>query len=194
MASFEGTVQVQPRSHRVGLARPRSTYDAPFPTYSSLPPLPPALPTRSPLRPPPARSAISASSTDSAVSSAFINLSTPTPSSEDDFDLTTMPLSFQMRNRSFPSLNGLADSLPDDGEVSKPLPLRPASPLVLSPMEDEAASSTSSLGQHPPTPTFTKRQHALHELLASERAYASDLALVRELYIPLAIGMGSNYS
>lgn len=40
----------------------------------------------------------------------------------------------------------------------------------------------------PPSSALTKRQHALHELLSSERAYASDLALVREVHIPLALG------
>jgi hypothetical protein len=33
-----------------------------------------------------------------------------------------------------------------------------------------------------------KRQHALHELLSSERAYASDLALICDVHIPLALG------
>ena len=37
----------------------------------------------------------------------------------------------------------------------------------------------------------TKRYHALHELLSSERAYASDLALIREVHIPLALGTSS---
>ncbi|KAF9075511.1 hypothetical protein BDP27DRAFT_1212296 [Rhodocollybia butyracea] len=193
--SFQNNVQVRPRSHRVGVARPRSTYDSPF--ASSPPivvaPLPPSLPARSPLRPPPARSEISTSPTDSVLSSvAFIKLSTPTSASEDNFsDPTIMPLSFQIRNRSTPSLSGLVDGLPDnDGEVPKSLPLCPDLPLTSSPVEDEVAStsSTSSLGQQP-APIFTKRQHALHELLASERAYASDLALVREIYIPLAIGL-----
>lgn len=45
------------------------------------------------------------------------------------------------------------------------------------------AVSTSSGGV-----SMTKRQYALHELLSSERAYASDLALVREVHIPLALG------
>lgn len=42
----------------------------------------------------------------------------------------------------------------------------------------------------PPAPTTTtsKRQHALLELLSSERAYASDLALIRDVHIPLALG------
>ncbi|KJA28826.1 hypothetical protein HYPSUDRAFT_621219 [Hypholoma sublateritium FD-334 SS-4] len=38
------------------------------------------------------------------------------------------------------------------------------------------------------TMTMTKRHHAMHELLSSERAYASDLALIREVHIPLALG------
>ncbi|KAI0316424.1 hypothetical protein OF83DRAFT_1017396, partial [Amylostereum chailletii] len=35
---------------------------------------------------------------------------------------------------------------------------------------------------------FSKRHHALLELLTSERAYASDLALIRDIHIPLALG------
>ncbi|KAI6046273.1 hypothetical protein EDC04DRAFT_2864786 [Pisolithus marmoratus] len=35
---------------------------------------------------------------------------------------------------------------------------------------------------------MTKRMHALFELLSSERAYASDLALIRDIHIPLALG------
>ncbi|KAF9529766.1 hypothetical protein CPB83DRAFT_852143 [Crepidotus variabilis] len=44
----------------------------------------------------------------------------------------------------------------------------------------------------PPTPagpSMTKRQHALHELLSSERAYASDLVLIRDIHVPLALGL-----
>ncbi|KAG1898955.1 uncharacterized protein F5891DRAFT_954615 [Suillus fuscotomentosus] len=39
-----------------------------------------------------------------------------------------------------------------------------------------------------PAPAITKRQHALLELLTSERAYASDLALIRDVYMRLASG------
>ena len=42
-----------------------------------------------------------------------------------------------------------------------------------------------------PLRTTTKRYHALHELLSSERAYASDLALIREVHIPLALGISN---
>jgi len=38
---------------------------------------------------------------------------------------------------------------------------------------------------------MTKRQYALHELLSSERAYASDLALIRDIHLPLALGESS---
>ncbi|KAF5354973.1 hypothetical protein D9756_005535 [Leucocoprinus leucothites] len=47
---------------------------------------------------------------------------------------------------------------------------------------------TSKEKEGPSTPVLTKRQHVLHELLSSERAYASDLALIREVHIPLALG------
>ncbi|PFH52197.1 hypothetical protein AMATHDRAFT_57560 [Amanita thiersii Skay4041] len=50
-----------------------------------------------------------------------------------------------------------------------------------------SSSSSSSLSQQQTTP-MTKRQHALQELLTSERAYASDLALICEVHIPLALG------
>ncbi|KAG1738186.1 hypothetical protein EDB19DRAFT_1636451 [Suillus lakei] len=50
--------------------------------------------------------------------------------------------------------------------------------------------SEEDLATSPPTPApaITKRQHALLELLTSERAYASDLALIRDVYMRLASG------
>ncbi|KZV68489.1 hypothetical protein PENSPDRAFT_754044 [Peniophora sp. CONT] len=52
-----------------------------------------------------------------------------------------------------------------------------------------ASSSTASTSEPTPVPTTkAKRVHALLELLSSERAYASDLSLVRELHIPAARG------
>ncbi|KAG2136833.1 hypothetical protein BD769DRAFT_1352221 [Suillus cothurnatus] len=50
--------------------------------------------------------------------------------------------------------------------------------------------SEEDLTTAPPTPApaITKRQHALLELLTSERAYASDLALIRDVYMRLASG------
>lgn len=44
-----------------------------------------------------------------------------------------------------------------------------------------------------PAPAITKRQHALLELLTSERAYASDLALIRDVYMRLASGESSYF-
>lgn len=89
----------------------------------------------------------------------------------------------------------------------KELPLPPSTlPLSLpiksrlrtdSRLESEDRSAMSSqrrseedLTTTPPTPApaITKRQHALLELLTSERAYASDLALIRDVYMMLASG------
>jgi hypothetical protein len=51
-----------------------------------------------------------------------------------------------------------------------------------------STAPSSTLASHTSTTGMTKRHHALHELLSSERAYASDLALIREVHIPLALG------
>ena len=52
------------------------------------------------------------------------------------------------------------------------------------------SASTGSLLDHPaPPPTKQKRQHALLELLNTERAYASDLVLVQGVHMPLALGL-----
>ncbi|KAL0569147.1 hypothetical protein V5O48_012821 [Marasmius crinis-equi] len=91
-------------------------------------------------------------------------------------------------------------------DIFPPIPARsPLRPTLLGPKlptppssEDEMAdqesipeattNSTTTTIQQPQQPPLSKRQHALLELLASERAYASDLALVRDVYIPLALG------
>lgn len=54
-------------------------------------------------------------------------------------------------------------------------------------------SETSTLLTLPSTLSSTlsgisKREHALKELLSSERAYASDLAFIRDVHIPMALG------
>ena len=52
------------------------------------------------------------------------------------------------------------------------------------------SASTSCLPDHPAPPhTKQKRQHALLELLNTERAYASDLVLVQSVHMPLALGL-----
>lgn len=84
----------------------------------------------------------------------------------------------------------------------KPLPRPPPSPVP--PLLEEVAEEQEQEQEHeeeeqsdlaslmpPTTPsssTVSKRVHALLELLSSERAYASDLALIRDIHIPLALG------
>ncbi len=68
------------------------------------------------------------------------------------------------------------------------------SPSHVFPRVDSSSSlSATSTGQSTPDRdpqlAFSRRRHALLELLSSERAYASDLALMRHIYIPLALGL-----
>ncbi|KAJ7647868.1 hypothetical protein FB45DRAFT_1052278 [Roridomyces roridus] len=70
-----------------------------------------------------------------------------------------------------------------------PPPRSPLRPLPSTTPETTAVAVELSLAPAATdSPVISKRQHALHELLSSERAYASDLALVLEIYIPLAQG------
>ncbi|KIJ95101.1 hypothetical protein K443DRAFT_683282 [Laccaria amethystina LaAM-08-1] len=192
-----------PRSRLVGMSNPPSQLSRPSLTFSqthtpspSSPTIPsPPLPVRSPLRPA-ARSISSQSASGQARTrlNRAHSLDTPLTLDPDDFAAiakAAIPLSFQMRDQNnFPAMEELLDALnsgSDDSFMSKSLPLRPDSPLSLSLLDDEndisyVASSTQ------PQPPMTKRHHALHELLSSERAYASDLALIREVHLPLALG------
>lgn len=54
------------------------------------------------------------------------------------------------------------------------------------PNSDQAGSSSPFAAQ---PPVKSKRTHAFLALLSSERSYASDLALIRDIHIPLALGM-----
>lgn len=96
----------------------------------------------------------------------------------------------QSSTHSFTSLISLLD-LRDLNDSARPsvdfmLPGRPDSPFMMSFNDDGSIYSASYL---PRPPTLSKRSHALLELLQSEREYSSDLALIRDVHIPLAIGM-----
>ncbi|KAH7334935.1 hypothetical protein B0J17DRAFT_95100 [Rhizoctonia solani] len=54
---------------------------------------------------------------------------------------------------------------------------------------NKRAESTPSI----PEQKTSKRTHPLLELLSSERAYASDLALIRDIFLPLAQGKPTNF-
>ena len=80
-------------------------------------------------------------------------------------------------------------------EPDKPLPLTPQlsiqASLSSADAEDEddvTLLATESL-RPCSDPVMTKRQHALSELVDSERAYANDLALIRNVHLPLAQGV-----
>ncbi|KAH7102142.1 hypothetical protein BKA62DRAFT_118078 [Auriculariales sp. MPI-PUGE-AT-0066] len=64
---------------------------------------------------------------------------------------------------------------------------------------EEPPPLPSTHKEAPPTPTtpttkISKREHALHELLNTERSYANDLAIIRDVHIPLALGLPAPYA
>lgn len=74
-------------------------------------------------------------------------------------------------------------------EERSPSQVRRGTSLHSVAMVDSPSSSTPCIASQPTA--MTKRQYALHELLSSERAYASDLALIRDIHLPLALGKSS---
>src|ERR1700691_2818410 len=135
----------------------------------------PPVPARSPLRPRP-RAIVSSTQ----VLADARNLAA---------QMDDMPLA-----HSYESLSGLLDSMGLGENLPSPdgehmLPARPDSPSAISPLDDESEEAALSSSLPPTPPTMSRRTHALIELLTSERAYASDLALIRDIHIPLALGV-----
>ena len=64
----------------------------------------------------------------------------------------------------------------------------PLSPVDIDDGDSSTGSSPISNSAMSPLPAVSKRNHVLLELLSSERAYASDLAFLRDIHIPLALG------
>ncbi|KIM76643.1 hypothetical protein PILCRDRAFT_77630 [Piloderma croceum F 1598] len=97
----------------------------------------------------------------------------------------------------YATLSGLLESMdlnddPQFPEGDRRYSGRPDSPSVIPSLNDEVASLSTSLTPTPPT--MSKRTHALLELLSSERAYASDLALIRDVHIPCALGQPAPFN
>lgn len=86
-----------------------------------------------------------------------------------------------LRSRRYALLPPLPPPTPEPPS-SPPVPAR--SPLRLSHRKSSDAPRASV--QDSP---ISKRKHVLLELLSSERAYASDLALIRDVHIPRALGL-----
>ncbi|KAH9039884.1 hypothetical protein EDB85DRAFT_1859276 [Lactarius pseudohatsudake] len=94
-------------------------------------------------------------------------------------------------------------AVPRTPSPDKPLPITPSSSFSSPTLTDvghspDSASPGNLIDTPPPSATFppkvlstglTKRTHALLELIESERAYASDLALIRDIHLPVALGM-----
>ncbi|CUA69991.1 Vegetative incompatibility protein HET-E-1 [Podospora anserina] [Rhizoctonia solani] len=104
------------------------------------------------------------------------------------------------------SLNRPSTSTSSRMVIQLPLPSTSRSPGQESASTRTSTSQLSLLVESPeriypnkrpesiPEQKTSKRTHALHELLSSERAYASDLALIRDIFLPLAQGKQTHFS
>ncbi|KAF9649486.1 hypothetical protein BDM02DRAFT_3186246 [Thelephora ganbajun] len=70
----------------------------------------------------------------------------------------------------------------------------PLSPVDIDDGDSSTGSSPILNNSASSPPAISKRNHALLELLSSERAYTSDLALIRDIHIPLALGQSSPFN
>jgi hypothetical protein len=146
-------------------------------------PQPPSLPRRNPLRP-------------RATTPRNDDNDCPTPSVMSPFrtqivHTQSLPLLATVKTISVNSNETNGTSV-DEKSLGKSLSDSPTM-VPLSPVDiDDGDSSTGSSSilnnTVSPPPTMCKRNHALLELLSSERAYASDLALIRDIHIPVALG------
>lgn len=166
---------------------------------------PPAIPPRSPLRPRPRHQPSLPTLVGTTPQATSFN---PLVSKDDEAQLILMP---SLRESFGGSLSVLLATLEAETLQDKALPLPPDLDDDFTidysdEIDDDYGpdqslpSSTDSFTLEIPTspvpgpitpsqPTImTKRVHALRELLSSERAYASDLALIRDIHIPLALG------
>src|SRR5712671_867683 len=150
----------------------------------------PPLPARSPLRPPP-RSRTASKEVPATIQDM------PTPilrmSSSASFSIDALFLSD--KPKAPPLL-----ALPRTPSPDKPLPITPLSAASPSSLDGSTLDSPSrrdlidspppsaTLPPRGPTTALSKRTHALLELIDSERAYASDLALLRNVHLPVALG------
>ena len=210
--AFEKASVCEPHSRRVGISGTPSYYRLSTSTTDTsdsaswtTPPSSPLLTSSSPPRPP--RSPLRPTGPEQRVSSSS-SLKPDLLDVATDID-DVMPLS---HSRSFGSLSGMLNSqttgvmpggLGRAQTPDKPLPMTPdpstssatlyddhdhAHDSVLEPVDCSFASDSGSSSLLKPTITSTKRVRALEELLSSERAYASDLAILRDVHIPMAAG------
>lgn len=186
------TRATSPRPRRVlalpaGLVLPSLSSSSRTPT--SPPVSPPLLPARSPLRPAPRGSSFSSAELPPPLSPAasFATASSTTLGSATT--ATHMGESTIFNRASFQSMNGHMQALtakdawtPEGAESTRTLSMLADMPALPS-YEPERSAPTP-----PAAPKVAKRVHALLELLSSERAYASDLAITRDYHIPMASG------
>jgi len=196
------TATVLPRSTLVDTASHGPLIPLPSSSEKS-PPLPP----RSPLRPPPRPILPQVPTKDSrhttqVMPSPMLRMSSSTSFSIDTL-VDTLPTTNIIIDSAFLTDKPRAPpylSMPRTPSPDKPLPITPLSPSSPNSMDDSTLDSPSlrdPTDSPPPSATLptknistglSKRTHALLELIESERAYASDLTLICDVHLPVALG------
>lgn len=183
-------------------ASPRIDPSSPMSTLSSSLSTPPPPPPRSPLRP----STKSVSSFTTLVN-LYTNRDTmpppPLPESQESIadkkrSVASFTALLDQLHLSTPTIppSPMSDIDADNFSLSddKPLPSPPdnnsgsSSPTATIGLNQTPSMSSNDSTLAASAPVVTKREHALKELLSSERAYASDLAFIRNVHIPIALG------
>ncbi|KAF8325437.1 uncharacterized protein EI90DRAFT_2140053 [Cantharellus anzutake] len=110
-----------------------------------------------------------------------VRYSPPSPSSKDPAVSTPRRASATSSMQSTITTSSGYDSALSSHDIP---PVPTSSSLVII-----SASGVRSTSEHDSQLALSQRRHAMIELLTSEQAYASDLALMRHIYIPLALGL-----
>jgi hypothetical protein len=198
-----------------GPPRPRRVSDIISDSSSTTTPSqsPPSLPPRSPLRTM-SKNTISSPRPTGAIFATDTLLSEPSKDSGISIlsrqSFMSMNLLLETLDRERKEIEALTGRRRRSGTTSRsepeppPPPVPPLSPSSIADTMSTAQTSlfdedgrssiaptspaTSAVFAAPTQPKASKRTHALLELLSSERAYASDLALTRDIHIPMAAG------
>lgn len=147
-------------------------------------PQPPSLPLRNPLRPRPTSDRND--SNDCPASPVMSPLRMQIVHTQSLPLLATVKTITVNSNETNGTIN--VDEKPSEKALPDSPTMVPLSPVDIDDGDSSTGSSSILNNPAPSPPTMSKRNHALLELLSSERAYASDLALIRDIHIPVALG------
>ncbi|KAL5512483.1 hypothetical protein ACEPAG_3136 [Sanghuangporus baumii] len=188
------TLPISPKDESLSMSSPSRTSPHPVP--------PPPPPPRSPLRPSP--KSVSSFATlidmyarrDTVTTLRMDNLNSGVNRRRSVASLSAALEQFALDTSIMPATPGSEIHACDTFSLSeeKPLPVPPkddsppGSPTATIGLNSIISEASTDATLSPSAPPVTKREHALKELLSSERSYASDLAFIQNVHIPLALG------